>query len=99
MTARSRRHRHRNWPTSQHWPSVWKRCGNILIPTRGSRSGSCVHEIVVDLDSAASGVVLVIHWFGGVHQSSDATSPPRTEQLSHGTGDRRFGPCARANLL
>ena len=44
------------WEHPQYRPATEKRIVRSLI-----------HEIVVELDAAASEVVLVIHWIGGVH--------------------------------
>lgn len=44
---------------------------------------SLIHEIVVDLDAAASEVVLVIHWIGGVHTEVRVPRRRRGQNSSH----------------
>lgn len=44
---------------------------------------SLIHEIVVDLDAAASEVVLVIHWVGGVHTEVRVPRRRRGQNTSH----------------
>lgn len=44
---------------------------------------SLLHEIVVDLDAAASEVVLVIHWIGGVHTEVRVPRRRRGQNSTH----------------
>ena len=44
---------------------------------------SLIHEIVVDLDAAASEVVLVIHWIGGVHTEVRVPRRRRGQNSTH----------------
>src|SRR5262249_52896624 len=44
---------------------------------------SVIHEIVVDVDSASSEIVLVIHWIGGVHTEVRVPRRRRGQNSSH----------------
>jgi hypothetical protein len=44
---------------------------------------SLIHEIVVDVDAAASEVVLVIHWIGGVHTEVRVPRRRRGQNSTH----------------
>lgn len=44
---------------------------------------SLIHEIIVDLDPAASEVVLVIHWIGGVHTEVRVPRRRRGQNSTH----------------
>jgi hypothetical protein len=44
---------------------------------------SLIHEVVVDIDSAAAEVVLVVHWIGGVHTELRVPRRRRGQNGSH----------------
>ncbi len=70
--ARDRRGRAR--PPGANLKTVWS------APTTDARlkkriARTLIHEVVADIDDAASEIVIVVHWSGGVH--SEIRSPKR----------------------
>lgn len=62
--------------------AVWHRPdADIRLKKRITRS--LIHEVVVDVDTAASEIVLVIHWKGGVHTEVRVPRRRRGQNTSH----------------
>jgi DNA invertase Pin-like site-specific DNA recombinase len=62
--------------------AVWHRPdADVRLKKRITRS--LIHEVVVDVDTAASEIVLVIHWKGGVHSEVRVPRRRRGQNTSH----------------